>query len=223
MTPANVKKAVARMFLTARDRMAEAGETAAKVTVRRHKLAPTWWIIRVAWPDMTHQHVVTDTELIQLRDPAIVGEAVARTALHGAAKLWADKEVTSADQQRRTGPTLRCQGNREGGVPMAQTSNAPTTPNPAPHGDWHHCPICGDPTNYEPNPVQWTPGALVIHDADEKKPHMLMIVLKVNGHRITTQYLDQGDRRPKRPRTWENNLCALHDPARWGISPKEGD
>lgn len=48
--------------------------------------------------------------------------------------------------------------------------------------------------NYEPNTIRWQPGDLVIHDADAKNRHMLMVVL---GHDsrgdVQTIYLHQGE------------------------------
>lgn len=111
MTPANVKKAVARMFLAAREWLATAGETGAKVTVRRHSINRNCWILRVSWPWMAYQRVVTATQLVYLRDPAIEGEALATIAIHGAKKLWGEAIAEQAEKERRTGPSLRCQGD----------------------------------------------------------------------------------------------------------------
>lgn len=110
MTPANVKKAVARMVLAARECMAQAGETTAKVTVRRHKIDHGMWLLRVTWPDMAYQRVVTDMQLMYLRDAAVEGKALATIAIHGAAKLRADKEAAANAPKRDVSQgSLKCQ------------------------------------------------------------------------------------------------------------------
>lgn len=80
--------------------------------------------------------------------------------------------------------------------------------------------------NYEPNTTRWQPGALVIHDADAKRREMLMVVTGYNRKTglCITRYLYPGSFRPHFPqkKTYQNEISALHDPARFGITVKEG-
>lgn len=83
--------------------------------------------------------------------------------------------------------------------------------------------------NYEPNTKEWRPGDLVIHDADAKRPDMLMIVLGLDAYGdYQTIYLDvnralhtniaKGSRGLElRAKVWTNAGHFLHDPARFGI------
>ena len=68
--------------------------------------------------------------------------------------------------------------------------------------------------NYEPNTVHWKPGDIVVHDADAKKPYMLM---RVTGYDreglVVTRYV----RRENERGAYHNELRYLHDPARFGI------
>jgi len=82
--------------------------------------------------------------------------------------------------------------------------------------------------NYEPNTTHWNVGDLVIHDADAKRPEMLMKVIgytpdgrcqtryaapnRMNGdeHRIKTR---------RKAELWENGIAVLHAPERFGIAP----
>lgn len=76
--------------------------------------------------------------------------------------------------------------------------------------------------NYEANTTRWYPGDLVIHDADAKRPEMLMEVLGyAKDGRCQTRYAKatrmNGDSHRRKPETWDNPLSHLHDPARFGI------
>ena len=81
--------------------------------------------------------------------------------------------------------------------------------------------------NYEANTIKWKPGDFVLHDADAKKPEMLMRVLRVyDDGRVITMYatpnqMNGDDRRRPRP-SWQNSLTHLHDPARFGIAANAG-
>ncbi len=75
---------------------------------------------------------------------------------------------------------------------------------------------------HEANTTRWKPRDMVLHDADAKRPEMLMTVLGYNQDgRCRTCYATanqvNGDERRDRPRVWENPIAALHDPARFGI------
>lgn len=74
--------------------------------------------------------------------------------------------------------------------------------------------------NYEPNTADWQVGDIVIHDADAKKPHMLMVVVDHletdEGREYATVYLDTERNRQKR---YWNPMRNLHDPARFNITP----
>ena len=73
---------------------------------------------------------------------------------------------------------------------------------------------------YEANTVRWEVGDLVLHDADAKKPEMLMRVVgwrnSVLGETVTTQYVTPGEGRGKT--IFENDVKYLHDPRRFAIS-----
>jgi len=74
--------------------------------------------------------------------------------------------------------------------------------------------------NYEPNTRHWPVGALVIHDADAKKPEMLM---RVTGYeedgQARTVYIDPTARWASKP--WVNDIRYLHDPRIFGIEAPE--
>lgn len=69
--------------------------------------------------------------------------------------------------------------------------------------------------NYEPNTQQWFRGDAVIHDADAKRPDMLMRVIGyTKDGLIRTIYVDTA----KHGRTvYQNELKYLHDPRRFEI------
>jgi len=69
------------------------------------------------------------------------------------------------------------------------------------------------------NTTKWPIGALVIHDADAKAPHMLM---RVTGYTpkglCQTRYAFNHHKWPKfKQKTWTNDIAYLHDPARFNI------
>jgi hypothetical protein len=69
--------------------------------------------------------------------------------------------------------------------------------------------------NYEPNTKRWKRGDLVLHDADAKKPNMLMRVMGYtrNGQLCRVQYIE-----PEHTREiYKNDLKYLHDPARFNL------
>ncbi|HEY3363889.1 MAG TPA: hypothetical protein VGK74_02400 [Symbiobacteriaceae bacterium] len=85
--------------------------------------------------------------------------------------------------------------------------------------EWPKCPECGGSLNYEPNTVQWPPGAPVIHDADAKESAMLMVVMGyTEDGKCRTRYINRynGSMRLT-PKEWHNPLCAVHDPKRFNI------
>ena len=68
---------------------------------------------------------------------------------------------------------------------------------------------------YEENTVEWKVGDLVIHDADAKKPHMLMRVIRIRPDgQYVTKYIDK---RWVREPPISNDKKYLHDPKRFGI------
>lgn len=70
--------------------------------------------------------------------------------------------------------------------------------------------------NYEPNKIRWKPGDIVIHDADQKSPYMLMMVVGyLKDGRCETRYLNP--RTTTMQRRYANRLDVLHDPKRFGI------
>jgi len=82
--------------------------------------------------------------------------------------------------------------------------------------------------NYQPNTTEWKPGDLVIHDADAKRPDMLMVVLGriksgPNKGMFKTRYLNtdacrsRGSMHQWRKTIWKNSIGSLHDPTRFGI------
>jgi len=74
--------------------------------------------------------------------------------------------------------------------------------------------------NYEPNTVSWRRGDVVIHDADAKREHMLMVVIGFDRDGLVkTRYVS--DERPQR--IYANELRFLHDPARFGIALPQGE
>ena len=74
--------------------------------------------------------------------------------------------------------------------------------------------------NYKPNTIDWKVGDIVIHDADAKKPRMLMLVIRVqkNGL-IVTEYIDENIRRLCLflQTKYKNDKKFLHDPKIFGI------
>lgn len=77
--------------------------------------------------------------------------------------------------------------------------------------------------NYEPNTEQWRWDDLVIHDADQKHPKMLMKVVGfTRDGLVKTQYLDpRGVRNGGHSRQiWANDMKYLHDPNRFCIPTK---
>jgi hypothetical protein len=77
--------------------------------------------------------------------------------------------------------------------------------------------------NYEPNTEEWRWDDLVIHDADEKHPRMLMKVIGfTRDGLVKTQYLDRrGIRRGGLSRkVYVNELKYLHSPDLFGILTK---
>lgn len=69
--------------------------------------------------------------------------------------------------------------------------------------------------NYAPNTIHWPKGALVIHDYDAKRADMLMVVIgRTREGLVRTQYRD----RQRGRKVYVNELCYLHDPARFGIA-----
>lgn len=70
---------------------------------------------------------------------------------------------------------------------------------------------------YEPNVRRWEVGAIVIHDADRKRPEMLMRVIGYTGEGLCrTRYLDPTGR--WRRVILANDVKYLHDPGRFGIA-----
>ncbi len=81
--------------------------------------------------------------------------------------------------------------------------------------------------NYEANKTQWKVGDLVLHDADAKRPEMLMKVIGyARDGRCKTRYAEanqmNGDalriKMRRKPEVWENGISVLHDPARFGVN-----
>lgn len=75
-------------------------------------------------------------------------------------------------------------------------------------------------TLHEPNTTAWKAGDLVIHDADAKRPDMLMIVLGCSRTGVYRTRYAFPAKQPKswRKKVWRNTLDALHDPRRFGIA-----
>lgn len=75
--------------------------------------------------------------------------------------------------------------------------------------------------NYEPNTTHWEPGSLVIHDADAKRPDMLMRVVGYGPDGLcVTEYVERRwqDGHGKRMRSpWRNPITVLHTPERFGL------
>lgn len=73
--------------------------------------------------------------------------------------------------------------------------------------------------NYEPNTIDWPVGALVIHDADAKSPHMLMRVTGRDKDGLYRTQYAYPDRHPTawQRKIWRNDKRYLHDPTRFGI------
>lgn len=67
---------------------------------------------------------------------------------------------------------------------------------------------------YDANTIRWPVGALVIHDADAKRPDMLMRVIGYTADGLCrTQYIDRGNGKT----VWENDIKYLHAPHRFRI------
>lgn len=78
--------------------------------------------------------------------------------------------------------------------------------------------------NYEPNSTTWQHGDFVLHDADRKSWHMVMVVKRVlKDGRVWTQYRFprslRDDFRCPMPghKTFKNPPEVLHDPQRFGV------
>lgn len=70
---------------------------------------------------------------------------------------------------------------------------------------------------YEPNTIRWMIGDLVLHDADRKRPEMLMRVIGYTPEGLCrTRYLDGTGRWRRAILT--NEITYLHDPARFGVA-----
>lgn len=68
--------------------------------------------------------------------------------------------------------------------------------------------------NYEPNTVQWGVGDLVLHDADAKRPDMLMVVIGTyTDGDVLTRYLINN----LPSKSYVNPIDCLHDPALFNI------
>jgi len=73
--------------------------------------------------------------------------------------------------------------------------------------------------NYPANTIQWHKASLVLHDAEEKAPHMLMLVTEVNGDMCTTRYLwELVGLKKKTKGIYENGMEYLHDPLQFGMA-----
>jgi len=78
--------------------------------------------------------------------------------------------------------------------------------------------------NYEPNPIRWEPGTLVLHDADAKEYRMLLEVTAITGpHTCRVRYVNIPPRELSKECRGEflSRICNLHDPARWGIEQRK--
>lgn len=76
--------------------------------------------------------------------------------------------------------------------------------------------------NYEANKREWQPGDIVIHDADEKSPRMLMIVLGYSRDgQVRSRYLI-GKAKGRNRRVWKNYMDCLHEPERFGLQSHWG-
>jgi hypothetical protein len=78
-------------------------------------------------------------------------------------------------------------------------------------------------TFHEPNSCTWQPGDIVIHDADAKRPDMLMVVIGCSRAGVyRTRYLFPAEQ-PKnwRKKIWRNTIEPLHDPRRFGIALRD--
>lgn len=74
--------------------------------------------------------------------------------------------------------------------------------------------------NYAANTTHWRRGCLVIHDADAKREHMLMVVIGfARDGLVKTRYVS--DERPQR--VYQNVMAVLHDPERFGIALPQGE
>jgi hypothetical protein len=70
---------------------------------------------------------------------------------------------------------------------------------------------------YEANINRWDPGSLVIHDADAKRPEMLMVVVGyTKDGQCITRYSTANDINGGSSRKrWVNPIEVLHDPSRF--------
>jgi len=72
--------------------------------------------------------------------------------------------------------------------------------------------------NYEPNTRQWNVGDLVLHDADAKRPEMLMRVIGYSRDgECETQYVTRLPMNGNPRRVWKNGISVLHNPSRFGV------
>lgn len=70
--------------------------------------------------------------------------------------------------------------------------------------------------NYEPNKTHWNVGDIVLHDADEKSPRMVMRVIGYNRQGLClTRYILGGRKRTQK--IYANELRFLHNPEKFGI------
>lgn len=78
-------------------------------------------------------------------------------------------------------------------------------------------------TFHEANTCEWQPGDVVIHDADAKRPDMLMVVVGCSRAGVyRSRYLFPSEQ-PKnwRKKIWRNTIESLHDPRRFGITLRD--
>lgn len=78
----------------------------------------------------------------------------------------------------------------------------------------------------EKNTTNWKAGDVVIHDADAKKPFMLMRIVEVRKPTRTREHVEyvseyiseeMRERWPGKANRWRNPVEALHDPKGYGI------
>ena len=74
--------------------------------------------------------------------------------------------------------------------------------------------------NYKKNTKDWKIGALVIHDADAKKTHMLMHIFKIEETKFEKVYYTRyiyGGNFTDATKVWKNCKGYLHDPKQFNI------
>ncbi|HUS37335.1 MAG TPA: hypothetical protein VM680_18455 [Verrucomicrobiae bacterium] len=71
----------------------------------------------------------------------------------------------------------------------------------------------------KPNAKIWKRGDIVIHELENKKPHMLSHVIAVNGDLVTTQYFIPR-LKANNPDGCVNHYRHLYDPSLFGIDLK---